>query len=42
MRSFEIKKKTIEESTDQHEKIQFRIPLSIHETYKSINSTDFR
>lgn len=41
LREFEIKKKTFGSESTQ-EKITFRIPLSVHETYQRIYGNDFR
>ena len=39
LRDFEVKKKTIKPRTD--DKITFKIPISLHETYREVNKRDF-
>ncbi|WAQ99096.1 HS12A-like protein [Mya arenaria] len=42
MRDFEIKKKTIESSMDPSLRFVFRMPVAIHDVFKTCNGTDFR
>ncbi|KAH3890513.1 heat shock 70 kDa protein 12A-like [Dreissena polymorpha] len=42
MREFEIKKKTMEPKDDPDAKTMFRMPLAIHETFRTVHGTDFR
>ncbi|XP_052241808.1 heat shock 70 kDa protein 12A-like isoform X4 [Dreissena polymorpha] len=42
MREFEVKKKTMSPNEDAEAKTVFRMPIAIHETYRTVHGTDFR